>query len=281
MRSRSSRRRQRTRDKAGRRRGTSPPGCTSRGRQSQRTDWARAKHRFRAMLRAKRDRTADLSMSFKRARSSIMPIRGWTAMRRFDRVYSRSGPLANEWAEHQLRERPHEGVEAVWAFRANVAGARHVEHLLLELREAANVADLTLSVERGDRLGPDCLAARRRDGLDRHVRASGRDHVLDHGAAEASFGDDAVGPELVIGGHCEPCPLCRPQTGRANGKHITGRGHSNPRKRLSACLRAHPSAKRLSPPVRPEGRLQDPLAFAQDTDRPLQWRPWSASAALV
>src|SRR5215203_212450 len=113
-----------------------------------------------------------------------------------------------------------ESVEAVWAFRANVAGARHVEHLLLELREAANVADLTLSVERGDRLGPDCLAARRRDGLDRHVRASGRDHVLDHGAAEASFGDDAVGPELVIGGHCEPCPLCRAETCRAIGKHI-------------------------------------------------------------
>ena len=52
---------------------------------------------FRAMLSgAKRDRSADLSMSFKRARSSIMPIRGWTAMRRFDRVYSRSGPPANE-----------------------------------------------------------------------------------------------------------------------------------------------------------------------------------------
>ena len=48
------------------------------------------------------------------------------------------------WAEHQLRERPHKSVEAVWALRADVTGARHVEHLLLELREASDVADLTL-----------------------------------------------------------------------------------------------------------------------------------------
>src|SRR5215203_3150413 len=62
------------------------------------------------------------------------------------------------WAEHQLRERPHKSVEAVWAFHANETGARHVEYLLLELREAADVAGLTPSVERGDRLGPDCKA---------------------------------------------------------------------------------------------------------------------------
>src|SRR3954447_16227013 len=87
------------------------------------------------------------------------PPSGRPSSRRLDRAPS-DAPLRSRlqprrpagervlWAEHQLRERPHEGVEAVWAFRANVAGARHVEHLLLELREAADVADLTLSVGR-------------------------------------------------------------------------------------------------------------------------------------
>src|SRR4051812_24938941 len=38
--------------------------------------------------------------------------------------------------DHQLGERPDEGVEPVGTFCANVAGARHVEHLLFEHREA-------------------------------------------------------------------------------------------------------------------------------------------------
>src|SRR4051812_32981801 len=45
---------------------------------------------------ARRNRTADLSMPFQARSQLIMPAPGWTAMRRFDRVYSRSGPLANE-----------------------------------------------------------------------------------------------------------------------------------------------------------------------------------------
>src|SRR5215203_3366884 len=64
------------------------------------------------------------------------------------------------WAEHQLRERPHEGVEAVWAFCANVAGARHVEHLLLELREAPDVGRPypERRARRSARPGPLCRA---------------------------------------------------------------------------------------------------------------------------
>src|SRR5829696_8103980 len=107
-----------------------------------------------------------------------------------------------------------------WAFRADVAGARHVEHLLLELREATDVADLALRIEGGNRLGPHRLTARSRDGLDRHVRAGRLDDVLDHGATEVAFGDDAVGPELVIGGDGKAAPLGRPEPGRAVGQHI-------------------------------------------------------------
>ena len=101
------------------------------------------------MLRAKRDRTADLSMSFKRSQlDHADPRLDGDAPLRSRLQPKRPAGERVLWAEHQLRERPHEGVEAVWAFRANVAGARHVEHLLLELREAADVADLTLSVGR-------------------------------------------------------------------------------------------------------------------------------------
>ena len=66
------------------------------------------------------------------------------------------------WAEHQFEEGPRHCVEAVRAFGADVTGARHVQHLLFELREASDVADLALLIEGGDRLG---LAALPRDAV--------------------------------------------------------------------------------------------------------------------
>jgi hypothetical protein len=48
-----------------------------------------------------------------------------------------------------------------------------------------------------------------------HVWAGGLDDVLDHGAAEVALGDDAVGPELVIGGHGAACPALAGLRGRA------------------------------------------------------------------
>src|SRR5215204_2033181 len=82
------------------------------------------------------------------------------------------------WAEHQVEEGPHHCVEAVRAFGADVTGARDVQHLLFELREASDVADLALLIEGGDRLGPARLAARCRDGFDRNVPVGGHFRMM-------------------------------------------------------------------------------------------------------
>jgi hypothetical protein len=95
--------------------------------------------------------------------------------------------------DHQFADGPYERVDAIRRAGSPINIRREGAHLILELREDAQMMHAPLFVEGADGLGARYLAARGADRRTGDVRIYDADRVLDHVAALVDFGDDSVG----------------------------------------------------------------------------------------
>src|SRR5215831_15082141 len=131
---------------------------------------------------------------------------------------SRSVKTHLRTCEHEFRKSPDERIHAVR--RAVIAIGRVLAHLVLELGKRADVRDLALFVQRGDRLGARQFSSRRTNGFVGHHPVNCTQDALDKISAVVDFGKYAVAGKLLVRGRGAANPAIGREAARAISQHI-------------------------------------------------------------
>jgi hypothetical protein len=122
--------------------------------------------------------------------------------------------------DHELEDRPDQGIPVGRALRRPVDVRRECGHLLLELGEHAHVVHPTLLIQGADRFGARQFAVARVDLAHRQVGLELAQELLHQVAAVVRLGDDAVGVPAVVERDHQPAPVARRVAATAVVEHV-------------------------------------------------------------